>query len=641
MEHGIINLVVFVGCFLAGSVLVHRLTKKFSFPYTITVFVIGLVLQNLHSILPFPINFELETDVIFFILLPLLLFESALHIKFHQFRLQFKTISFIATFGLLLSVFAIGLLLPLTIGLPLPAAMLFGAVISATDPVAVLALFKTLKVPKRLALLVDGESMFNDGTGVIVFKLVSTFVLGGVAVSSGKILGSVGNFVYVFFGAIILGMILGYITAKLIGKISNDKIAETTLTIALALGSFVLAEHYFHVSGVITTVLAGITLGNLGIARFSYNIREFVEEIWDYIAFLSNTIVFFYIGFVFHVQPFIEKPLYFLAAVAVVLFGRALTTYVSLALTNVLPGFKDEPNVPLRWQHLVNWGGLRGTIPIILVFTIPESYEYREELVNLTLATVLFTLAINGTTASWFLKKLKLHLPTMDEEIIEHELAIFHGEKRRENLKKLEKMEFKKSLTTEIEKNLLKKEIEEKNVLLKISDPESFAKSLKRYSIAIERHRLEKLLEKNYINETAYFEFDTELDLQEDELDFEEKTNDTFSTQKSFRKRLLKAREMANNLPVLNTLFGLSPDEVILNRYQLLKARILVSEEVFKYFKKVKEIIGDKKLVGEINNIIEIHEGYVKSNRSQVIEIESKHKKAIENYQKEQIKTLI
>ena len=608
MEHDIVNLVIFITAFLAGSVIVHRITKKFSLPYTITVFLLGLALQATHNYLPFPIDFDLETDVIFFILLPLLLFESALHIKFHQFKLQFKTISFISTFGLLLSVFAIGLLLPLLIGLPLPAAMLFGAVISATDPVAVLALFKTLRVPKRLALLVDGESMFNDGTGVIVFKLVSLFVLGGVAVSSGKIVDSLGNFVYVFFGAIVLGLLLGYFTAKIIGRITNDKIAETTLTIALALGSFVIAEHYFHVSGVITTVLAGITLGNLGISRFSNQVREFIEEIWDYIAFIANTIVFFFIGFIFHLQPFAEKPLYFLLAILVVLFGRVLTTYVSLFLSNRLPAFKDEPNIPLRWQHLVNWGGLRGTIPIILVFTIPESYEYRSELVNLTLAVVLFTLAINGTTSAWLLKKLGLHLSTKDEDIIEHELSIFKAEKNRKKLENLQKEEFKKSIVSAKMKEISVKENIERKALLESADPEIFGLSLKRYAIGIERDKLEKLLKKNHISESAFFDFEAELDLQEDALEFavdnsiqEAGIENKFDDKKSYRKRWLAMKRFAGRYPILSKIFGMTEEEFVLNRYMLLKARILTSSDVFVYFKRIKEIIKKPTYVTKLN----------------------------------------
>lgn len=648
MEHGIIGLVLFIGAFLTGSVLIHRITKKIGFPYTVTIFLVGILLHLLTPILPFEFHFDLSTDLIFFILLPLLLFESAIHIKFHQFRLQFKTISFISTFGLLLSVFTIGFLLPLLIGLPLPVAMLFGAVISATDPVAVLALFKTLRVPKRLALLVDGESMFNDGTGVIMFKLVSAFVIGGVAISSDRILGGLWNFGYVFFGAIILGLLFGYITAKILGKVSHDKISEVTLTVALALGSFVVAEHFFHVSGVITTVLAGITLGNLGITRFSHQVREFNEEMWDYIAFLANSLIFFYIGYIFTLAPFIKEPLFYIAAIFVVLIGRAVTTYVSFALSNTLPLFKDEPNVPMRWQHLINWGGLRATVPMILVFTIPETYEYKEVLVNLTLATVLFTLVLNGTTTAWLLKKLKLHLPSEDEEIIRHELALFHIEANRENLNLLDKSQFKKSMLDEIEAKLLEKERAERRFLENLKDPAIFEKSLMRYAISIERHKLNDLLKANRINEGAYFQFDTELDLQEDALDFESEKSirgvsksGKLKTNVSYRKRLYAVRRFAGKYPLISKIIGITEEEAILNRYQLLRARLFVSGDVISYLKHVQDFIKKPKLVSIIKKVIAIHENYIIENKKMMKEIEDKNPKLVDIYQSKVIRRLI
>lgn len=640
-ELHIADLTVFLTIFLGVAVLTHRLTQRFKLPYTIIVFVLGLVLQATNHLLPFPIHFRLNTDTIFFVLLPFLLFESALHIKFHQFRLQFKTISFISTFGLLFSIFTIGFLLPLLIGLPLPVALLFGAIISATDPVAVLALFKTLPVPRRLALLVDGESMFNDGTGVIAFKLVSAFVIGGTAFSSGKIAGSLGNFIYVFFGAMLLGAILGFVTSKLIRVVRKDKVAATSLTIAAALGSFVVAEHFFHISGVITTVITGLMVGNLATVRISYQVRNFIEEMWDYISFLSNTLVFFFIGYIFQITEFVTNPLFYLTAVFVVLLGRVATTYLSFAFTNFMPGFKDEPNVPLRWQHLINWGGLRATIPILLVFTLPDNYAFKDVLTNLTLATVLFTLLINGTTAAWVLKKLGLHLQSKDEEIIDRELAIFHAEESKEKLSRLEKHEFSKSIINEVGKNIQEQEENEKNELLQLAEPEVFKKSLKRYSIAIERHRLEELLEENRISENAYFEFESELDMQEDEIEFKEKADDNFNSQKSYRKRLLQAKMIANNFPLINNIFGTSPEELILNRYQLLKARLLTSEAVFSYFEKVKNIIKNRELIIELNKIIELHKGYENHNLSHIKEIEINNKYLIEKYQRSLIKKII
>jgi len=181
-----------------------------------------------------------------------------LHINIHEFRLQFKTISFLATFGLLVSLFLVGFLTAYFLHLPLPVAFLFGALISATDPIAVLALFKTLGAAKRLALIADGESMFNDATAVIAFKTVSVFAIGGAYLAPSHIFGGFTNFVSVFFGSIAMGAIGAYILSLILSKVKSDRLIVNSISAALALGGFVASEYFFHLSGVITTVIAGI-----------------------------------------------------------------------------------------------------------------------------------------------------------------------------------------------------------------------------------------------------------------------------------------------------------------------------------------------------------------------------------------------
>ena len=401
-SHAIINLALFSGIFLAVTAGLHSLSRKYALPYTVILFLVGFAVSTFHLGELVGLHGSLPTDFIFFLLLPLLLFESALHINFHQFKLQFKTITFISTFGLLISIFVIGLCLPLLIGMPIEVALLFGAVISATDPVAVLALFKTLPVPHRLSLLVDGESMFNDGTGVIAFKLVSSLVIGSIAFNANNMFSSLAQFSYVFVGAIVLGLAVGYLATVVLAQARHDRVVVTTLTVATALGIFVVAEHYLHVSGVISTVMAGTVIGNLGMTKFSSQISHFIEEFWDYVAFVANSVVFFFIGLIYNPHLLIAEPLTIIATILVVLVARSISVYVSFALTNHLPLFKGEPNVPMRWQHLINWGGLRGTIPIVLVFTIPDSYIYKDEIVTLTLASSLLRLINFRCSASNF-----------------------------------------------------------------------------------------------------------------------------------------------------------------------------------------------------------------------------------------------
>jgi CPA1 family monovalent cation:H+ antiporter len=397
MEEELIYIILFISAFLIITGFIQRLTAKWSFlPYTVALLLAGVIGQYFVKLTHIPVEFELSSSVIYYVLLPLLLFESAFHINFHQFKLQFKTITFFATFGLLISVFVIGYVLAFAVGYPLPMAILFGAIISATDPIAVISMFKTLGAPKRLSLVADGESMLNDATGVIAFKVVSAFVLAGSALQSSTLLESTWSFIYVFVGSLIFGAIVGYFFSKLIEKIENDRVIETTMTVACALGSFVAAEHFFHFSGVISCVMAGIVVGNLGKTKFSPGVREFVEEFWSYFAFLSVSLVFFFATFNLDFLIFSKNPIIIIWAIVAVLVGRAISIYGSALITNNTPFFKDEPNIPMSWQHILNWGGLRGVIPLVLAYSLPEDFKYRSAIFSFS----LFALSLVSNTPS-------------------------------------------------------------------------------------------------------------------------------------------------------------------------------------------------------------------------------------------------
>ncbi len=266
--------------------------------------------------------------------MPALLFEAAIHINLHQFRLQFKTISFLASFGLLISIFVIGIGVSVLVNIPLSVALLFGALISATDPIAVLSLFKTLGAPKRLALIADGESMFNDATGVIAFRVISIFVLTNIAFSTQQVLSGIFDFVYVFFGSLILGAILGYGVSQLLSYIRNERILVNTITIALAIGSFAIAEHYFHLSGVITTVIAGIIVGNLGRKKLPIQVLNFIEEFWEVVGFVAVSLVFFFASYNLDFKVFFGNLHNIGYVILVVLIGRSISVYLSSFITN-------------------------------------------------------------------------------------------------------------------------------------------------------------------------------------------------------------------------------------------------------------------------------------------------------------------
>lgn len=309
MHHEIlITSILFFGVFLAVTAILQPLSRLLQFPYTVALLIVGFGMQMALELLGMHPPLELSEDVIYYILLPLLLYESAFHINVHQFQLQFRTITFMATFGLLLAAGTVAFLLAQLLGMAWWDALLFGALISATDPIAVLAIFKELGAPKRLGLLAEGESMFNDATAVILFRVVAGFAVAENAFRTFDVVYSLAEFSYVFIGSLVFGVISALITARFIAAIENDRLVKTTLTIALALIVFVFSEHAFGLSGVIATVAAGITMGNVGRPKISGSVVQFMQELWEYIGFIGVSLVFFFAAFKLDLTSMFTEP---------------------------------------------------------------------------------------------------------------------------------------------------------------------------------------------------------------------------------------------------------------------------------------------------------------------------------------------
>lgn len=644
----VVEQVLFTGAFLALVTIIHEVTKRIKIPFTVALLIMGMTIKYYLAQSGGHLPVELTPDFIYFVLLPLLLFGAAMHINLHQFRLQFKTISFLSTFGLLLGVGVVGVGVSVLAGLPLMDALLFGALISATDPIAVLSIFQQLGAPRRLALLADGESMFNDATAVIVFRILAGVVLIGDQVSSSLILGGMSELIYVFFGSIIVGAILGYLISQLIAWIQDDPLVETTLTLVAALMAFVAMEHYLHLSGVISSVAAGLVMGNWGRARFSASVIEFVRTFWDYLGFLAVAIVFFFSAVEMDLGQFVHEPLRFLIVIAVVLIARAISVYATFWITNKSKFFADEPDVPLSWQHIMNWGGLRGVIPLVLVFSLPQDYAYREDILGFTIATFLFTLFVNGLTIEWLLKRLKLHYPKREEAIIKEEEDIIRAEEAREKLNVLPQNEFTEKLRKMVDKRILQ-EIKEHEEVLKshIGESSQVEKSLRLQTVFLQRAIVQRLFREGQISEDVLFEFETQLDLRADELEYPEKFIGTRNKKKKtgggemYLQRInkLKEREMRSS-GWLRRYMRASWEGLVLERYSLLRVRAMTAQEVVEYLDRVEKILGSV-LTTSVSVVKREYEGYIEDNKSAKLLLEKKYPTLIASFRAQLLEHLV
>ena len=388
--------------------------RRWKVPYTVALVVAGLGLGFVHAFEP-P---HLTKELLFTVFLPGLIFEAAFHIEFKQFWRNRGAIVALAVPGVIAATALTALILtPVAQSLHFAQkfdwryALVFGALISATDPIAVVAIFKTLGAPTRLAVLMDGESLLNDGTAIVFFTLSLALVTGATVTIGALAL----DFVTIVGAGLLIGLALGLAVSKIIQRV-DDPMIEITLTTIAAYGSFVAAES-LHYSGVIATVAAGMLCGNYGARTgMSPTTRVAAETFWEYIAFALNSIVFLLIGFEVNLHALVASWQAILVAYFIVTFGRAVVVYGVTALLRA-----TRERIPFRWCSVLTWGGLRGSVPMVLVLGLPQDFAHRELLVTMTFGVVILSILIHGLTMSPLLKWLGV--ASGHEEWEEYELT--------------------------------------------------------------------------------------------------------------------------------------------------------------------------------------------------------------------------
>ena len=379
------------------------LTKYLRIPYTVALVLGGLLLSLLHLSFLSPLQPNqrpnwLTPDVILILFLPALVFEGSVKIDVRDLLHDAAPLLVLANIGVLLATLVTGYLVHWAIGLPILIALLFGAIISATDPMSVLAIFKDLRMDKRLSVLIEGESLLNDGTAVVLFQILLAGVVAG-GLSAGK---GIGQFLWAVLGGAVLGSALAYAASKITQTIDDPQI-EITLTTVVAYGSYLLANH-LHLSGVIATASAGLMVGNFGAKKgMSARTRTVLESFWEYIAFVMNSLVFLLIGLEVHIGALAQAWRPVLFAIAAVLAGRAFSVYLLVPLSNL---FAEK--IPFPWQHVTVWGGLRGALALALALSLDNTFPCRDRVLDLTFGVVVFSILVQGLTMKPLLRLLGL-----------------------------------------------------------------------------------------------------------------------------------------------------------------------------------------------------------------------------------------
>jgi len=372
--------------------------KDFPIGATVGLLLIGLVVA-FTKLIPYV---PLTHDVAFFLILPPILFQGGMHLNWGHLKKDWKLISFLAITGVIASTFFVGYPLSYFWHVPFDYALLFGALISPTDPVSVLAIMKKIKAPERLRTILEAESLFNDGTGIVLFVVILSMIQNHEPLNFGKALM---QFLSVTVGGALVGFLCGYLTQRLIKIIDNDLLG-LFLTIILAFGTPLIAE-FLRCSGIIAIVVAGLMMGESRLACMSLKTRKLVESFWGTIDFFMISLIFFMIGLqlqVIGINNLVEFKGLILIGLVVILISRTLVVYPTIHGYNRIL----KPPIPLLWDHVLFWGGLRGTIPIILMLQLPE-FQYRPLFLSATFGIVLFSILVQGLTIEGLLRRLKIY----------------------------------------------------------------------------------------------------------------------------------------------------------------------------------------------------------------------------------------
>ncbi len=371
------------------AVIVGIITRRLRVPYTVGLVLIGLALS-----LRGQAEIDFPPELFLGLLVPPLVFEAAFHLNIRDLRYDLAPILALAIPGVLMTTGLVGLVVSWGTGSPLSLTLVFGALVAATDPVAVVALFRTLGVPKRLQVLLEGESLFNDGTAIVIFNLMITIAITGQF----SIIDSLIDFVIVSGGGLVVGIILGMIYSQITRRI-DDPLIETTLTSVLAFGAYLVAEE-IHVSGVLAVVAAGLVAGNVGPRGMSPSTRVLVFNFWEILAFLANSLVFLLIGLQIDLFALIANWQFIMWAIFAVLAARAVSVY---GLSWIGKG------IPPKYKHVLYWGGLRGAISLALAISLPSSLgPLRKDIQAMAFGVVLFTLLFQGLTMRPLIRKMGL-----------------------------------------------------------------------------------------------------------------------------------------------------------------------------------------------------------------------------------------
>lgn len=383
-----------LGVLLLIACLIAMLSRRIGLPYIVGLVVAGVLI----ALLPEAPEMPLTPNLIYDVFLPPLVFEAALQLDWQRFRNELPLTLTLAFAGVAIAATVVAAGMHALAGWSWIGAALFGVLIAATDPVSVIAAFREMGAGKRVSMVVEAESLLNDGVAAVGFAVLS-IIAAGAAVGP---LVAVPIFFWTLVGGLGIGIVVSGAILLVVGR-TDDPLVEIALTTIAAYGSFLLAEH-FHASGIISALAAGLLIGSYGERFLSAAGRDRVNSAWEYFAFLANSFVFILIGMNVGDLPLGAVGLATAAiAIFIVLAGRALAVYPLAVLFH-----GSRWKLPVTFQHTLFWGGLRGALALALALAVPETVVERGAIILTAFIVVAFSILVQGLTMPWLIKRFGL-----------------------------------------------------------------------------------------------------------------------------------------------------------------------------------------------------------------------------------------
>lgn len=379
---------------LLGAAAIGLVAQRLRVPYAVALVIAGLIVEESHVVrVP-----RLDPELVLFAFLPPLLFDAAFRLDAREVRLVARPVLLLAVPGVVVTAAVVGGTLALALDLPLAVALLFGSVVAATDPVAVTAVVKRLGLPARIVVVPEAESLVNDGMAITLYTALVGLAITGTA----DALGIVELFGLEVLGGVAIGAVLGFVFSRLTGTI-DDHLIEMTISTVLAYGSYLLADSV-HASGALACVAAGLIHGSYGRQiGMSAETSRLLDDLWEYLGFLANAILFLLVGFSVNVGRLLAEAWPVTVAVVAVLAARVLVVEGVGWLTA-----GGRLSSPPRERAVIVWSGLRGALTIALALGLPPSTPSRDLLIAMAFGVVLFTLVVQGLTLPLLIRRLGL-----------------------------------------------------------------------------------------------------------------------------------------------------------------------------------------------------------------------------------------